>query len=109
MNIEFQAPQGQVKEWLINHVRNELMKLYHKDKEISRAAVYFREKANDPFHDRICEIDLAIYGDSVFVHRKADSYEQAAREALAELAQKVDTQMKKQNEPPDEVTSTVKV
>ena len=109
MNIEFFAPQGQVKEWLITYVRNELMKLHSRDKRISRAEVYFRYKPHESFLDKICEISLTIYGNAISIQRKADSYEEAAREAVEELGRKVGARLKAQNEPPDELTSTIKV
>ena len=109
MNIEFQASQGQVKEWVIDHVREKLMELYHRDKRISRAQVYFREQPDAEGGSKICEIDLSIYGDSLFVRRKAGSFEQASMEVLKELTEKVDEQIRNQGEPPEEITSTVNV
>ncbi|MDP4261379.1 MAG: HPF/RaiA family ribosome-associated protein [Bacteroidota bacterium] len=108
MNIGFHAPQGEVKEWVIDHVRQKLMDLYHQDKGITKAQVYFREQPDDE-RNKICEIELMIYGDPLFVHRKAPSFEQASNEVLAELAEKVDEQIRNQGEPPEEITSTVKV
>lgn len=108
MNIEFHAPHGEVKEWVINYLKEQLMELHRKDKQVSRAQVYFRDQPGGP-EPKVCEIDLSIYGDSLFVHRNAGSYEQAAREVLAELNRKVDEQIRRQSEPPEEITSTVKV
>ncbi|HEY0678836.1 MAG TPA: HPF/RaiA family ribosome-associated protein [Chitinophagaceae bacterium] len=89
MNIEFHAPHGQVKEWVINYAKDHLMKLHRHDQDISRAQVYFREKADQRDGGKICEIELTIPGGSLFVHRQAVNYEQALRKVLEELANKV--------------------
>ena len=109
MQIEIHAPQGQVKEWLIDFVKEQLIQLHQKDKDISRAQVYFREQDDGLIKDKVCAMDLSIYGDSLSIHRKAASYEQAVREVLASLKEKIDVQLQKQNEPPGELTSTVKI
>lgn len=109
MNIEFYNPSGEVKEWIIDYIKDKLMELHHRDKEISRAQVYFKQQTTAENDNKICEIDLTIYGDSLFVHQKATSYEQAARGAITELSEKVDERISKQSEPPDELTSTVDV
>ena len=110
MNIEFQAPNEQVKEWVLSFVRDKLIEFHQSNKDISRAQVYFREEANTNKEvNKVCEIDLTIYGNSLFVQRKAGSFEQASKEVLAELAKKLEAQNRSQNEPPDEITSTVKV
>jgi putative sigma-54 modulation protein len=108
MIIEFQTPQGEVKKWVLDFVRDKLVELHKRDREIVRAQVYFREM-NGKKNEKVCEIDLTIFGDSIFVHRKADSFEKASRMAIDDLTEKIDEQIKKRNEPPDVVTSTVKV
>ena len=109
MNIEFHEPQGKVKVFVTDYLRDRLIALHRKDKEISRAQVYFRVQPDTSPDDKVCEIDLTIYGDSLFVHRSASSFEHAMRETLEELEKKIDEQLSRQNEPPDELTSTVKV
>ena len=108
MNIEFHTPRGRVDEADLNFVRDQLMELRLRFKDISRAHVHFRENGEDN-KDRICEIALTIFGSSLFVKRSAGTYQKAAREVLTELREKVGEQVKNQNEPPDEITSTVKV
>ena len=105
MNIEFYTPEGQVREWIINYVKEQLMKLYKRNKKIARAEVYFRDQGNQ----KVCEVDLSMYGESMLVHNMADSFDKAAREVLQELTRKIEEQLKTKNEPPDEITSTIKV
>ena len=105
MNIEFYTPESQVKEWVINYIKEQLMELHNRNKKISRAEVYFR----DQNVVKICEVELSIYGNSISVQRSADKYENAAREVVKELTAKMEEQAKMRNEPPDEITSTIKV
>ena len=105
MNIEFYTPEGEVREWVINYMKEQLIELHNRNKKISRAEVYFR----DQNAMKTCEVELSIYGDSISVQRFADKYEKAAREVLKELTAKMDEQDRIKNEPPDEITSTIKV
>ena len=106
MTIEFYTPPTDVKKWVLDQIRERLTEFHNQYKELTRAQVNFR---NEPDGDKLCEISLTIYGDSFFVHRQAASFEQAATKVLAELAEKIDEKIKSHNEPPDIVTSTVKV
>ncbi|HEU4575277.1 MAG TPA: HPF/RaiA family ribosome-associated protein [Chitinophagaceae bacterium] len=109
MHIEFHTPQGQVKQWIIDFVKEKLLEFYHKDREIARAEVYFKQQGGNDADNKVCEITLTIYGNSLFVHRKAATFEQASRETIDELTGKVNEQIRQQNEPPDQTTSTIKV
>ena len=109
MTVEFHLPQEKIKEWVIDFVKDKLIEFHHQDKEISRAEVYFKEHATEPDGDKVCEIDLTIYGSSFFVHRNAKTFDQASREAIKMLTEEIQAQIKNRTEPPDEVTSTVKV
>jgi len=109
MTIEFDVPQGEVEEKVINFLRNELMEIHNRDKEISRADVSFRKQPAGEGGDHICEIAITIYGNSLLVLRSAGAYDQAARNVIKEITVKVDEQISKQNDPPEEITSTVEV
>jgi len=108
MHIEFHTPEAEVKDWVLTYLRDKLLEFYHRDKEISAAHVYLRQPGQGE-SDKVCEVELTIFGDSVFVRTRADSYEQASREAIEELEKLVEEQIRKQSEPPDEMVSTVKV
>ena len=109
MTIEFHFPQGKIEEHVLDFVKKYLVKFHQKDREISRAEVYFKEQATKPGTQKICEIDLTIYGDSIFVRRLAETFEEAARQAIETLSEDVAVQIKSQQDLPDEVVSTVKV
>lgn len=108
MNIEFDAPHNGVKEWLIEFVRDRLIQLHRIDKSLTRAQVNF--KLNDkPGMEKICEIEIPMFGSSLFIHRAASSFEQAARDVLDEVGFKIKERHDTRNDPPDFVTSSVKV
>lgn len=111
MTIEFHAPAGTVNEWVIDDIKKKLTELHKLDKEISRTQVYFRKRPIAFDGDYVCAIELTIYGSSIMVERSADSYRQAASHVIEELGKKVQEQLQKekQNEPPDEIYSSVEV
>jgi ribosome-associated translation inhibitor RaiA len=109
MTIEFFTPHGEVAEHIILFIKEKLMEFYHRDKEIYGAEVVLKKNAISPVNDHTCEITLSIYGEILMVHRTAENYLQAAREVLEELSLKVDEFLQRQKEPPDQITSTVKV
>jgi len=109
MNIEFHVPHHEVKEWIINYMKEELIHLHKDYKEIGRAEVFFSERMNDLIPEKICEVDLSAFSDSIKIKRIANSFDQAAREVIKELHEKLEQHLKMQNQPPDEITSTIKV
>jgi len=63
MRIEFQAPKGQVKEWILNLIKRKLIDLHIMHPEIARAQVRLREPSKT---QKSVSIDLTIKGASVF-------------------------------------------
>lgn len=109
MTVEIHVPEGQVKEWLIGYLKEELTALHHRQPVISRAEVHLRETGAEQESTHICEIDVTAFGESIFVRRESDSFEVAARHAMEEVKEMVEKQTRRQSEPPDEVISTVDV
>lgn len=109
MTIEFFTPQGQVPEHIVLFIREKLMEFYHRDHEIDGAQVVLKKQQIAPGIDHVCEVTLAIYGEVLMVHRSGNNYLDAARDVIEELSLKVDEFLLRQKEPPDQVTSTVKV
>jgi putative sigma-54 modulation protein len=110
MTIEFQTPYGKIPEKLVNKIRNKILELSHMNKDIARAEVLL--KADESIirgENKICEIRLTVYGDDLFIHTRTENFEKSAKEAIKELKKMVKQQVKKQKEPPDEITSMVKV
>jgi hypothetical protein len=109
MNIEFHAPEGQVKEWILRYIRVNLLDFYHAYKKISRAEVYFREEPYEDHNDKVCEISLAIFGDAFFAHERALSYEQAAQNVLSVLREKIEELKRTEQEVPEKIFTTVEI
>lgn len=101
-------PHGRVGEKVIKTVRDNIIKLYRSYKNISRAEVYFKEQGRTE-RNKFCEIDLTIFGSSLSVQRSATSFQQATAKTLKAVADKVNEQIGKLHEPPDVITSTVRV
>ena len=109
MTIEIHAPEGQVKEWLIGYLKEELTALHRRQPVISRAEVHLREAGVEQEQMHICEIAINAFGEAIFVRREGDSFEVAARHAMEEVKEMVEKQTRRQSEPPDEVIITVDV
>src|SRR5690242_8317675 len=103
MTLEFHAPKGQVKEWIMIYLMRKLIGLHHFDENISRVQVYLREQEHGL---KSCAVDITIYGDSLFVSRSAYTYEEAVLQVLIECQLKL-PKMKAQ--PPIQMVSTVSV
>ena len=109
MTIEFFTPHGQVPEHIVLFLKEKLMEFYHRDHEIYGAEVVFKIQNQSPDSDHVCEVTLSIYGEVLMVHRSANNYLDAARAVISELSLKVDEFLLRQKEPPDQITSTVRV
>jgi mRNA-degrading endonuclease RelE of RelBE toxin-antitoxin system len=109
-DIEFHTAYGKVSESLIDEVRREILSLSHMNRDISRAEVTMKEdETMNPVENKICEIRITVYGDDLLLHSRTSSFRNSAHEAIKELKKLVKEQVKRKQEPPDEMTSTVKV
>jgi len=110
MIIEIDTPIDEIREPIIKDLKKELTRLHHEYKGISRATVHFRKEEMKPFlWEYICEIDLAIFGNSIIVSRKTGNWDAAAKEAILAVTNKINELARKENQPPDEEISTVNV
>lgn len=109
-DIEFNIAFGKVSEDIIDEVRKEILSLSHINREISRAEVVMKEdETSNAAENKICEIRLTVYGDDLLSHSRTDSFRKSANESVKELKILVKEQVRRQQEPPDEITSTVKI
>ena len=106
MTIEFHTPQGHVKEWILTFLMRRLMQLHNRDREISRAQIYLREVEGI---EKSCAIDLTIYGDSLFIHHRAASFEEACLYVLHQLEERLLVLMKQHKELDAEKVTTVTI
>ena len=109
MNIELHAPPGKVKELLFTQIKEWLIQLHIRDKEISRADVCLKESIENGEVIKFCEIHLTIYGESLFARREADTYKKAFKKVQKELNARIDRQVISQKDLPVEITSTVDI
>ena len=79
MTIQFNLPQHQVKEWVITYVMNKLMTFHQLDKSIMRMEVNLKD---EPSGEKHCDINVLIPGDSLYVAKNSNSFEEASLYAL---------------------------
>ena len=109
MTIEIHSPNLQVKEIVLKRIEKKVMSLSHLSEKISRAEIFLTEDAALMKQNKVCKIRLDIFGDTLFVHKHADSFGKAATETIKILKKRLKQKTEQRNEPPDEITSTVKV
>lgn len=110
MDLEFHTVYEKVSEDLVSKIRNEMLKLSHINKNISRAEIVLKEDETIiPAENKVCEIRLTVYGDNLFSHSRTENFEKSAKAVIKELKKMVKQQVRRNQEPPDEMTSTVKV
>ncbi len=110
MNLEFHTPYKVVPEKLVTETRNELLKLSHLSKNISRAEVWLRKDAGIMLpENKICDIRLTINSDVLAVHTRSENFESATKEALKALKRLVKQQAKKINESQREISRLERV
>src|SRR5689334_5803013 len=110
MIIEIHAPHSDVNESILKPVKEKVLSFSHLIKDIVKAEIILRDDVSAPPHEnKICEMRLTLYGDSLFVHRRSGSFNESACLAVDELEKAVQLQAKMQGGLPDQITSTVKV
>lgn len=108
MNIEFDYPAGEMKPWIVNQVRDRLLEWHRRDAHLTRAHVIFHSETEIALL-KICEIKIPGFGSELYIHTSGDSYETATREMLQVLQSRMETRIKTNQEPPDIVTSSVRI
>lgn len=107
MNIEIHSIPS-VPEEVVSLVKVGIMEFKRLNKNISRTEVSFRE-AHTPADNKICEIRLNIFGDSLYTMRKAQTFKRVAGLALRHLGSVLKKQLSKGKSLSEEVVSSVKV
>lgn len=86
MQMEINMPMGIVKTPVVNYVRENLLELYRRHRQITGARVLFRETGE---HEKILYIELEVSGHPWFMRRQGRSFEKLSREAIKELSGKL--------------------
>jgi putative sigma-54 modulation protein len=95
MKIEFQTPYNKASEKLLSHIRDEILKLSHINKEIVRAEVLLKEDTTIiPSENKVCEIKINVFGDDLLAHSRKSTFTSAAKEVIKELKKMVKHQIK---------------
>jgi putative sigma-54 modulation protein len=110
MKIEFQTPFKGVPENLVKEISAELMKLAHLNKDISFADVLLRaDEKIIAAENKICEIKLTVFAEAITAKSRTENFSSSAREVIKELKRMVKQQVKRQQEPQEDIVSSVKV
>src|SRR5512138_3651766 len=102
MTIEVYAPNVQVSEKLIRSVEKRLLALSHLGEQIGRAEVYFTRDRESGDGAESCKIRLDIFADTIFVHKRGDSFERAANTALRALKRMLTKKTGQRSQPADQ-------
>lgn len=110
MTIEMHTPHEGLQENIVRLAKQGLIRLSQNYKGVSRMECSLKECSSiSPTENKVCEIRVMAYGENLFTHARTDDYETAASEAIDHISQQVALLASRENELPDNITSTVKV
>jgi len=109
MIIEIHSPNLKVDDETLDGVKRKVLSLSHLSENVSRAEIFLTEENERPKENKTCKIRLDIFGDTLFVHKDADTFENAAASAVKILKRRLKKRNEHRSEPPDEITSTVNI
>lgn len=94
MTINFQFVNLDYSDSLAAHTTERLKKLADKYEWLISADVFFKEEANAPEKNKICNIKLSLPGPQIFATSQEKNYEMAVKETINDL----EIQLKKRKE-----------
>jgi putative sigma-54 modulation protein len=109
MKIEFNFLNAAVSEHVVDFVRNKLMEFHRENQEVTNAEISFRRMPGETDECFVCQVKLTLFGESLLVHRSSSSYLQSARNVIEEIGIRIEEVLKRINEPPEEVISTIEL
>lgn len=109
MTIEIHSPPLKVSEKTLDFIKKKVTDLSHAGENISRAEIFLIEENVPGTKTEGCKIRLDIFGDTLFVHQTANTFEKAARSAIKILRGMLKKRFEARGLPPDKITTTVKV
>jgi ribosome-associated translation inhibitor RaiA len=109
MKIEFNLMHVEVSGHIIDFVRDKLMEFHRENAEVANAEVSFRQIPWELKNNYVCQIVITLFGETLLVQRTTSSYLQSARDVLKEIAIRIEELLKRINEPPEKVITTVEV
>ena len=108
MKIEFSFPHGEVPGNVIELVKDKLLGYHKENMEVSDAEVIFRHLP-EVDNKYICQVILSLFGETLMVQRGAKTYLRAARDVINEIEIRLEEILKRINEPPEEIATTVTI
>jgi len=109
MKIEFNLIHAEVSGYIIDFVRDKLMEFHRENKEVANAEVSFRQTPGELKNNYVCQVVTTLFGESLLVQRSSSSYLQSARNVIKEISIHIEELLKRINEPPEEVITTVNI
>ena len=110
MIIEIHTPHDGLKEPILRHAKQAMIRLSHLYKSIARIECVWREdQVINPPENKVCEIRVTIFGENQFTHSRSVDYSLASSEAFEHISQQLSLLASRARELPDRVTTTVKV
>jgi hypothetical protein len=109
MTIEIYSFHVKIKETTLKTIEKEIVALSHLGRRISRVEIFLTEDPATVKENKICRIRLDIIGDTLYVHRNADSFEKAAGDAIKVLKKHLSQKVEYKNKPADKIINTLKV
>lgn len=82
MTVDIHSPHLKAGSALIRSIEEKVVALSHLNKNILRAEVYLHADKELKKKNRICEIRVDIFGDTLFVRRVSDKFEKATSSVL---------------------------
>jgi len=106
MTIEIHSPHLKIKETTLKIIEKKIVALSHLGKHVSRAEIFLAEDPPGVKENKVCKIRLDIIGDTLYVHKNANSFEEAVRDAIKVLKKRLTQKVEHRKEPADKMVST---
>ncbi len=85
MTIEIYSPKLKVSEQEVEMKKEKVSSLSHLSEKVSRAEIFLTEDNSLKPESKVCKIRLDIFGDTLFVQKNSNDFENAAIAAVKVL------------------------
>jgi hypothetical protein len=109
MKIEINFLNAAVPELVIDFIKDKLLVFHRENEEVTNAEISFRRLPGETNKGFVCKVILTLFGESLLVQRSSSSYLQAARDVVKEISMRIEDVLKRMDEPPERVVSTIEV
>jgi len=109
MIIEINSPILKVSHEAATAMERKVMRLARSGEKISRAEIFLTEENSTVKENKNCKIRLDIFGDTLFAHKTAETFERAAESGIKILKKMLKGNSGQRNVLPDEIITTVNI